>query len=508
VIERKVELMTGTKTTHTSSKHAHREDAKRMYYGMARKQVSHGTARSKQKQLQNNARQTYDELLLNNNTNNTTADHTTDDISPNAQFPEQGSWDDSDFEMQSNNEESQQNMHEEHLSMVDNTTSTDDNIAMESFSKIISENIVMFYHHSLNTSNYMYDKTVEESAVLLNMTIESLQLPWRDLLHLPDIKPRERYIHITSDKLRRRCVSDNPLTLKDLHLALCQFAQKRAWAMEDLNGVLALMKNFTSLENNIPLDFESLETEVLGTVKRYITIPYCENCESHIFDFSVNYTRQQTCPKCKTVGFRQSSNTHWQPLNVFYYAPFLFKIADSIAHDPDIVNEAQNIQPSLSGIIYDWINAEMGRILYSFNQQHFPDAIQLYQQFSMDGVPAGISKSGGSSFWIGAISSLSRARENRSLMDNIDVVFLYQGPSKPKNANLLLLPLVEELRFLRSGKFKVNERQIVSHLASSVCDLSATSFMLCNKQYNSPDGCFKATCVGRQVIDPVTNKQI
>ncbi|KAJ8951700.1 hypothetical protein NQ314_007649 [Rhamnusium bicolor] len=109
---------------------------------------------------------------------------------------------------------------------------------------------------------------------------------------------------------------------------------------------------------------------------------------------------------------------------------------------------------------------------------------------NVDGLP--ISNSTSSCFW----PILAQIKSIDELKDDVIVVALFFGTSKPENSNEFLKEFVKESVLLVNNGILVHNKFYKFKISMLICDVPAKSFLLCTKGHNAYFSCTKCKTEG------------
>ncbi|EAT34372.1 AAEL013379-PA [Aedes aegypti] len=122
--------------------------------------------------------------------------------------------------------------------------------------------------------------------------------------------------------------------------------------------------------------------------------------------------------------------------------------------------------------------------------------MQVSLNINIDGLP--IYKNSANHFW----PIIANIHESPHIPPMI--LGIYYGPSKPKDANEFLSPVVTELSALLDSGVPINGHRISLGIRAFICDTLARGFIKCDKNFNGKHGCIKCTTKGKYSYDART----
>lgn len=87
--------------------------------------------------------------------------------------------------------------------------------------------------------------------------------------------------------------------------------------------------------------------------------------------------------------------------------------------------------------------------------------------------------------------------------NEVDVVGIYHGYEKPKDANVFLQPFTEETKYLTIHGIKIKDHTYSFKIRSFICDIPAKSFITYTKGHSGYYSCAKCMAKGEHYLDRV-----
>lgn len=252
------------------------------------------------------------------------------------------------------------------------------------------------------------------------------------------------------------------------------------------------MKDILKFMTNIPESYEGLN-KCISTVKRTISVPYCNNGCGHIFD--PNKDEMATCPQCGNEGFKPSNKTgkndkKYVAKAEFYYSPVLWKQQDLIIHDPnfrflarrELPNRIHNLNQ-----INSFMDADQS-LHFANNYNTDSSTISLAMAEMVDGISRSISNPENMTAQLIRYSNLPDSERNKYC--NIHITALCKSEQKP-HPNVFRRMLVGEIEYTQKGVHVPSSPEYIlkQYLVSKHLDTKEEEWVNGCECYNSNAGC-------------------